>query len=350
MKKKFHEQMENFIFGNFFPCKDINETKKLFVEELDYSFKRTKEKQLPDNLVGLKDYQIMSTIYSESYLSSYHYMLYSFIKNDGKVFEIDGKLAEALYNTDITFIPEEIHFPFNSFILYIDNSNIQQYGYNDDRILFKYNIQYIMVDVHEEDTYKIISYVIGFLDEGASEDNFEAWNNTTLFNVKVVNGVELKKTDLEHLYPEEKHLPDDVKALLSKSSEGIINFLFNFSLYVTDRKDDLVIMKPELIDYSKKKNKAKINQAIKQNEKESSYNIYYIGKKYSGIFKQSAELASRDDTSLLHRTLVRGHWRMQWYGHRTEESFGDYQKRIWIEPFYKGFEIEDQKQILYKIK
>ena len=348
MKKKFHERMEDFILGSFFKGTSPQETKKKFVQEFENSYKHGLS--LEYKHLNLKDYQIMCTLYGSDYLSSYNYMLYSFIKGDGKVFEIDGKLAEALYNTDITFIPEEIHFPFNSFILYIDNSTIPQYGYNDDRLLFKYTVQYIMVDVHEEEGYKMISYIIGFLDEGANEDNFEAWNNTTLFNVKVVNGRELRKTDLEHMYPSEKNLPDDVKEILSISSEGLINFLFNFSLYITEMKDDVEVMKPNLIDFSKKKNKAKINQAIRQNEKESSYNVYYIGKKYLGVYKKSAELAVKDGTPILRRTLVRGHWRMQWYGHRTEESYGDYQKRIWIEPFYKGFEIEDEKQSIYRVK
>ena len=369
MKKKIHEVLEDFAFQTHNEQERVDfyrdllsslktQTKKIIDDTIQSSVLSDFEKQ---NVLGSFEddsWRIFSKpIIADSFLLSFQYMLTMFHRFGRKVFELDGDLADALYNTDISIAPDDIHFPFKNFILYLNNSKLVHISKEKVDGVWQFNhyiIEYVMVDFIEYQSTKVIRFVLGHCDPGADKENLESWNNTTIYDCQISGDkkLKIKGGELQQILPKDKHFTAEEVEEIKKYNEAMLNFLLSFALYVTHRPDDLEIQKPRTFSIQTSKPK-KLRRLLKEMENESHYAIHYIGSKYAGSFKNSRIYAHGHGITLDHRIIVRGHWRQQWFGKRIQEGDhkvrGQDQKLIWIEPFYKGEDLDQFRTDVYKV-
>ncbi|MEX2443592.1 MAG: hypothetical protein WD492_08305 [Alkalispirochaeta sp.] len=128
-----------------------------------------------------------------------------------------------------------------------------------------------------------------------------------------------------------------------RNSRNIITVLFNFLLYMSAVDDQTVVRPPDTAERLKRlQNPKKRRRVQKQLENQTLFRYTYIGRNY-----QTKISGEGDGQALTHRALVRGHWRHQWTGPQRDAEGnrvpGTSQKLIWIEPYWKGPETQDQK-------
>ncbi len=301
-----------------------------------------------------------------NYMLSYNYMLSALHKGGDRVFKLDGDLAEALYNTDIEINAAEVRPVFNSFVIYLDGQCLKHIGeYSPPgkphiKIVQEYWISYVMVEFLNSpytETGKIMRMVFGYFDPGTDPEDVMNWNNSSFLELDIEgDGVfrpkDGEKNGLGHFFPEQSKFSEEQKEKAKRYNEAIINFIFSFMLYVTNKEDDVAFVRAAKQPIILTRNAKKARRQLQQTKDESRYNIYYVGQKYSGVFKESKQQFLGHE--LDHKTIVRGHWRDQWYGHKAKQEDGsrlpgEYQKQIWIEPFFKGIEFEKGKTTVYKV-
>lgn len=382
MKKLIHEVLEDNSFSPF--KEDSPEFRKAHYDSFDDMVKSRIVSEIANSptvadmkpevteklhkALAKKDgWRAFAKPICNNYLLAYNYMLSAWHHGGDKVFHIAADLTEALYNTDIEISIDNIKPPFNSFIIYTDGNCIKHIGEYSAPGSIKainvneYHVSYIMVEFLNSpytDTGKIMRMVFGYYDPGTNPEDFHNWNNSSFLELNLEGGGKFRPKDgasgkLDHIFPEQSLFSEKDKDKAKEYNQSIINFIFSFMLYITTKKDDVVYEKstvPPVLTHNLKKARHQQNQY----KEESRYNIYYVGKKYEGIFKSSKQQFAGHE--LDHKTLVRGHWRDQWYGHREKlpdgtRTPGTHQENIWIEPFFKGIELEEQsKTTIFEVK
>lgn len=299
-----------------------------------------------------------------NYMLAYNYMLGVLDRNGNRVFHVEKDLAEALYHTDIEISVDDIHLPFPAFSIYLDGDVLKHIGeysppFNpQEKTVQEYSISYIMVEFLKSpysEHGKFLRLVFGYLDPGTDPDDIQNWNNSTFLELELDGTGKFKPKDgekagLGHFFPPDSIFTKEQKEKAKRNNEAIINFIFSLMLYIENKQEDVVLQhavkRPEIT--TKKAKKAR--RQAKAFEDETKYNVYHIGRKYSGAFQ-----ASKAQTgSLGHRVIVRGHWREQWYGKKSLQEDGtrlpgEYQKQIWIEPFFKGSGDETGKGAVFEV-
>lgn len=379
MKKLIHEQLEDLAFS---VLPDDNPlARKDFFNQFDDMLKnqtiqgmRSVSKDLnpvmkdriASRIVQNDGWRSFAKATCNNYMLCYNYMLHALHLGGDKVFELDGDLAEALYNTDIEINAAEIHPIFKSFIIYVDGLCLKHIGEysppHDSRIkeIQEYSVSYIMVEFIDSpytETGKIMRMVFGYFDPGTDREDAKNWNNSSFLELDIEGSGTFKIKDgerngLGHYFPEQSAFSESDKEKAKLYNLSIINFIFSFMLYVENMKEDVVLSRAVKIPEVVTRNPKKARRQREQVKDESRYNVYYVGQKYSGIFKESKQQFLGHE--LDHKTIVRGHWRNQWYGHKPLQEdgtrlAGEYQKQIWIEPFFKGLEFENGKVTVYKV-
>lgn len=378
MKKLIHELLEDLAFSAIPKSESRSSFFKQFDELMrDQTIKGIKEaskslnpilKEKIDSRIMQKDgWRAFAKPTCNNYMLSYNYMLSTLHNGGDKVFKLDGDLAEALYNTDIEIDSTDIHPIFNSFVIYVDGQCLKHIGeysppgnFNQKEIQ-EYYISYIMVEFLDSpytETGKIMRMVFGYYDPGTNPEDIKNWNNSSFLELDIEgNGIfrpkDGEKNGLGHFFPEQSLFSESDKEKAKRYNEAIINFIFSFMLYVTNKEDDVALVRAAKAPVIITRNAKKARRQLQQTKDESKYNVYYVGQKYSGVFKESKRqfLGHQLD----HKAIVRGHWRNQWYGHKPLQEdgtrlAGEYQKQIWIEPFFKGVELEGGgKTTIYKV-
>jgi len=365
MKRLVHEKIEDMAFS-VLGDEDSPRTRRVFYEEMDKAMKKktfdmlqsilpsvdeTMRHRLANFAMEKDNWRAFVKPLCTNYMLAYNYMLGVMNHNGDKVFHVEKDLAEALYHTDIEISVGDIHPPFKAFTVYVDGDmlrHIGEYSSPDkpNQIeIQSYSISYIMaefLDSPYSDKGKLIRLVFGYCDPGTDPDNHMNWNNSTFLELELEGDGKFKPKDgeragLSHFFPEKSLFSQSQKEQAKQNNEAIINFIFSLMLYIEHKKDDVIFQKadprPEIITNNPKK----ARRQAKAMEDISKFNVYHIGKKYSGAFQQSRAAGN----SLDHKVIVRGHWRDQWYGRKSLQEDGtrlpgEYQKAIWIEPFFKG--------------
>ena len=129
------------------------------------------------------------------------------------------------------------------------------------------------------------------------------------------------------------------------SSRNITSALLNFLLYIGSVNDRTVVNPP---NYAKRlenlTNPKKRRRLEKELQNQTMFRYTYIGKSYESRLEESGSTTTGE---LDHRVIVRGHWRHQWIGKQRDDEGnripGTSQKLIWVEPYWKGPDIRDDK-------
>lgn len=336
MQKFFHEKMEE---------------KFLLLTTLD---KKTFYKELADKY----SFKEQNTLTDEKYFidpkTSFSYLLYFLNKYQNKIFLVENELTKSLCNTDVKVKMRDILPPFRTFIIYFNNSSFMIHDVVDG-VPYDVPLKYIFVELFkfsdkERKNFLCLRFFIGFTI--GNENNIDNWYNTG-FN----ENINIYEDDSEVFYNHENPLltlkDRNNDRATNKSIDDVANFIISFILYYNlSQKKQIEIIKPHngFSHISTLKNKKKIRRLEKILQDETKHSVYYLGRGYRIKYESKGGIG----TKLEHKILVRGHFRHQWCGSKIDDKgnkrFGEYQKVVWIEPFFKGINLENKDGgTLYKV-
>lgn len=255
------------------------------------------------------------------------YALYRLMTNGNMTFRVGKELGDALFNTDFEVRMDELHFPADTFTVYYIGSSIR---------VFDSPLKYIFCDRVEYlgNRYEL-RIVYGYIDEDGDYAN----SGFQLFNYEphsVVNSTELFASLEKEEFSEVSQMK--VTDQHRENSKNVTTALFNFLLYIGSVGDRTVIEPPETQErLAKLSNPKKRRRLEKQMQYQTLFRYTYVGKQYESRLTDETRGTGE---SLEHRVLVRGHWRRQWVGKKTDAEGnrvpGSAQKLIWVEPYWKG--------------
>jgi hypothetical protein len=343
MKKFFHEKLEEAY---------LRET-NISREQL-YKYFLDKHPITGDTLLS-KDI-------TENHQYSMLYALYSLSRNQNKIFVVGNELAAALCNTDIKVKMSDILPPFRSFIIYIENSDFtsrftKDNGYED------VIVRYIFVELFRE-SFRVNSlneemlclrFLIGYC--AGDDNNIDDWYNGPLTQIPTAYKEEwdlsYDENNMLILGGQEESASNKYFADFQESPRKAANFILSLILYCNAKNRDIEIIRLDdgftrLADIKNPKKRRRLEKTLQD---KTRYLVYYIGRGYK--IRHEDEVGAGAG-KLDHRVLVRGHWRRQWHGKKIDKDGlavpGEYQKLVWIEPYYKGLEFnEENRKTVYRV-
>lgn len=257
-----------------------------------------------------------------------------------KIFILTPDLSRALYLTDIKLNAEYIKFPYKTFTIYPTFAGLNP---------FLDRISSIIVNTDTSGD-SILIQIVCMLDitsrvESTTMGEFSFFKDTEV-SLQDIKLRENDPADINKDYRKDKTMTVDEKTFFD-SFRTLFMFVFNTMLYINESKD-IHIEQPGINreHLSNIKNPKKKKRYLKRLSEESLYAIRYIGLKYTKRFQEKHGAFS----GLTHKSFVRGHWRMQWYGKKEGGSPGEYQKPIWIEPFVKGEDLPEKQGTVIKTR
>jgi len=251
------------------------------------------------------------------------YTVYRQMTTGNMTFLVGEEIGRALYNTDYEVRTGDLKFPSDTFIIYFQNSKAPV----GPSFLTWISVDRVNVN-HESMQIRII---YGFIDEDGDEANsdfllFEGPDDLILRNDEFV--ANLNNQDISSL---------SLKPITDTHRQNVISVftsLINFLLYL-DAVNDFMIIKPCIQNTESVKNPKKIRRREKLQLKQSLYSYTYVGQNYESRIHKNNTGSPFD-----YRIIVRGHWRHQWIGPKTDtfgqSTLGTTQKMKWIEPYWKG--------------
>lgn len=138
-------------------------------------------------------------------------------------------------------------------------------------------------------------------------------------------------------------LGKDAQYLVLK--RAVANLIVNFLLYINAPGADVVHANVEKVRRLKKEKKGykKHKATIDRLMSEPSWIVGSTIRIGSKLREVTGDMLVHGDVPnrRTYQSLVRGFWRRQWYGKKTEEHpYGEYQKPKWIEPYIRGGDIQ----------
>lgn len=262
------------------------------------------------------------------------YALYRLMTSGNMTFLVGKELSDALFNTDFSVRMDELYFPADTFTVYYKDASIPVFGAK---------LKYIFADrVDHLHGRKELRMVYGYIDEDGDYAN----SGFFLFNYApdtLADSTNLFASIEDQDISELSKLP--VKEMEKENSRNVLTALFNFLLYIGKVGDQTVVKPPDYeARLAKLTNPKKRRQVEKEMKKQSLFRYTYVGGSYE---KRIGEAGGGVGQNLDHKVLVRGHWRYQWVGKQRDADGnripGTAQKLVWIEPYWKGPDVQDDK-------
>lgn len=261
------------------------------------------------------------------------YAVYRLMTTGNMAFLIGPELSTALHNTDFKVKMNQLYFPADTFVIYYRDSSIPVFGSP---------LKWLFCDRVDLGVYKELRMVYGYIDKDGDYANsgFQLYtyepdievDSTELF-------AEMEKEKVSSL--SQMEVTDEHK----ENSRNVLTALFNFLLYLGAVGDQTVVKPPDIADRLKKlSNPKKKRRLEKEAVNQTLFRYTYVGRQYESRIEREE---SGSTSQLAHRVLVRGHWRHQWTGKQRDDEGnripGTSQKLIWVEPYWKGPDVRDEK-------
>lgn len=297
---------------------------------LDEEYEKPWWRLMPLTLPPYQSHHELSLVYA-------HYRL---MKTGNMTFLVAKDLGDALFNTDFSVSMQDLRFPSDAFTIYYRDSSIP---------VGASQLKWLFVDrVSFTPTWHQLRIIFGFIDEDGDYANSDFF----LFDYHTEDVV-----DSEELFRQIDE--SDVSSLSyrkitdknRRDSRNILTALFNFLLYLSITEDRSVVTPPDYLKRLEKlQNPKKRRRLMKEMENQTIYRYTYIG----GNYETKSQVGEGDGDPLDHKVLVRGHWRHQWIGRQRDDEGnripGTSRKLIWIEPYWKGPDRQDEKTTIRVVR
>jgi len=263
---------------------------------------------------------------------------YSYHIGMGRTYEVTEPIAEMLLNTKLDVDIRLVKSPFTEIQIVVPPL-LKLYN----NITGMHDIWCIYVNFHEtSDTDKLIKILcVGKANEKSMHELDDA---LFYFKVPLTEGKvsENLKRELENWHIDPNYGRFSCNTTYDEHIiPRLFYFVLNILLYITSEHSDIRFIKSPYEDYKERlgrlKSSGKIKKLERRMEKESKISRYVIG---SSIKLSSEETDLYDAVKRAGpriRFPVGGHWRMQWVGHKNEQT----QKLTWVRPYLKGPEIAE---------
>ena len=268
------------------------------------------------------------------------YAVYRLMTTGNMAFLIGPELSTALQNTDFKVKMDQLRFPADTFVIYYRDSSIPVYGSP---------LKWVFCDRVNFGTHKELRMVYGYIDEDGD------YANSGFQLYTYAPDVEVDSNELFALMEQEKvsSLSQmEVTEQHRENSRNILTALFNFLLYLGAVGDQIVIKGPDIAERLKKLSHPKKKRRLeKEAANQTLFRYTYVGRQYESRIEREESVSG---SHLDHRILVRGHWRHQWIGRQRDDEGsripGTAQKLIWVEPYWKGPDVRDNKLSVRVVK
>ena len=330
----------------------INEVTKYSVnEESDETgmLKALKRQRMFSEMPWWKLFPFLLTPKRVNYVEAAHYMIYRLFSTSNTIYNVSPYLVNALYNTDFEIDFNSLSLPSTTFIAY--------WGDGNHSVLIDENssLLYTFVDIIEMNGSYQIRQVYGHKDTDGDDAN-SGIMTLTINSEGKIDSKEFLETINQVDYSELSQMKVPEKQKVNNAKVYMLTF--NLLLYLVASPEDrqTIYPHPDFKKVDRLSNPKKKRKMQKSLQNESRYRHIYIG----GIYDRQVEQAKKSESQgegapLTKRTLVRGHWRHQWYGPRKVENGvavqpGTAQKLVWIQPFWKGTDEPNRKTVVYEVR
>lgn len=290
----------------------------------------------------------------------------NFLLAGKKTFFITNQLSQLLIHTEINVPSSEIHLPFFSCqFLFTDKEVIDTYYAMDMKENPNLEIDYsapisVFATLYEKTKYKNGREMLLYSWHGKLPHGKISLQIRRLFLGNDWNLEQSLQTEWSN-FIENRNLTGYVQNPLSKRqitdssdfyTDGLsfYRLVLNTILYINSKDADIEVGKNEYKKLNKQLQneksflkKEKINQEL---SKTSRLDYQVVGSKICPIIIQKGNVESDSnekieeyfklDRKILHKFMVRGHWRNQRYGTGLTET-----KLIWIKPYIKGNDLAE---------
>ncbi len=261
------------------------------------------------------------------------YAMYRLMTTGNMAFMIGPELSTALHNTDFKVKMDQLYFPADTFVIYYKDSSIPVYGSP---------LKWLFCDRVDLGKYRELRMISGHI------DNDGDYANSGFHLYTYETGVEVDSTALFAEMEKEKVSALSQMEVIPQHRENtrnILTALFNFLLYLGAVGDQTVVKPPDFAERMKNlTNPKKKRRLEKEAQNQTMFRYIYVGRQYESRIEKDESVSA---SQLGHRVLVRGHWRHQWTGKQRDAEGnripGTSQKLIWVEPYWKGPDVRDEK-------
>lgn len=278
------------------------------------------------------------------------YQTYRLYTNSNVIYYVSPHLTEAFFHTDFKIDFSQIRVPHETFIVY--------WGKGDHSVMLNNGtvpIHASFVDfVRITDTTMQIRQVYSYYDKDGDLCNSGITTITFDPNNLLLDSESFRKEVESTDYSTLNDMPVDQTHRQNNCT--IYQLLWNLILYLNNLSD-VSVHKPDkrFEQLRKMTNPKKRRRLEKELKDESPYRYTYVGANYDRRVQPHINEGAGTGRVLEHETIVRGHWRQQWYGPRRDSSGesipGTRQEIIWIEPFVKGKgKGESEKTLVYRVR
>lgn len=263
------------------------------------------------------------------------YALYRLMTTGNMAFMIGPELSTALHNTDFKVKMDQLAFPSDTFVIYYKDSSIPVYGSP---------LKWLFCDRVSLGDLKELRIVYGYIDQDGDYANSGFQLYTYQPEIEIDSAELFANMENERISAlSQMEVTDEHRA----NSRNILTALFNFLLYLGAVGDQMVVKPPDIAErLARLTNPKKKRRLEKEAQSQTLHRYIYVGRNYEARLNEDGSGIS-SSSDLKHRVLVRGHWRHQWIGPQKDADGnrvpGTSQKLIWVEPYWKGPDVRDEK-------
>ena len=270
------------------------------------------------------------------------YGLFRLMTTGNMAFLMGPELSSSLHNTDFKVKMDQLAFPTDTFVIYYKDSSIPVYGSP---------LKWLLCDRVTLGSLKELRIVYGYIDQDGDYANSGFQLYTYQPDMEIDSGELFSNMENEKVSALSQMKVTDQHR---ENTRNVLTALFNFLLYLGAVGDQTVVKPPDIASRLEKiSNPKKRRRLEKEAQSQTLYRYTYIGRQYESRLVDG-ESFSGNLTELKHRVIVRGHWRHQWIGRQKDDEGnrvpGTSQKLIWVEPYWKGPDVRDEKVSVRVVK
>lgn len=285
------------------------------------------------NMNETDSYNIFKMLYkiSGSLTFNMFYHIYKMRECGEKIYYIHKNICEMLLHTTLNVSSDLIQIPFREIYLCFDQDELTL---SDDERVLPIKGAYINLEEIGGGIRRLRVLATSGINgiEGLKDINF-------FFKIDLIQG---RVNDIVESYVEKLErgeLPiSDNADLNTKTIPALFRLIINTLLYITSKSPDILNMNPDRVNIDRVKSNKKKRKLENKIGKVAQLPFIKVGYNTPRIAYNNGE-SLQEGTKISYQFTVSGHWRMQWKGSKSNDTWK--QEPVWIKPYIKGEDLAE---------